>query len=281
VKGQINLTSFDVGLLNQGAMTVLPNERVLLAQPGVSPNWDVACYLPKGGTLAADFGTAGVIETPFLRSVGDEPRGIHLRALPSGGVLIAGATAQGFALGRWDHNGVLDATFGTDGLTEIENGLEVGDVVNGLTMDAVNGQILIGGATLTAATGEESDAFAARFLPDPVMIRITDPRAAPVPARDRRSASQKFTVVNRTLEDQDEVKVRLYALPANVNVRDAIRLPGIGNWELVTPLSLASGAALQFTATYFTTPVLRGRTKVSPPIPAFIPLVEALVSTPR
>jgi uncharacterized delta-60 repeat protein len=104
-----------------GAIAVQPDGRIVVA--GGSPPGDhgllLARYL-RDGSLDPSFGHGGYVETPF-RSWAFA----HAIALQSDGkIVVAGASYQGddhvlseFTLARYNSDGSLDTSFGTDGIT--------------------------------------------------------------------------------------------------------------------------------------------------------------------
>lgn len=108
-----------------GAIAVQPDGKIIVA--GGSPPGDhgllLARYL-RDGSLDPTFGHGGYVETPFAYWAF-----VHAIALePDGKIVVAGASYQGdyqgddqilseFTLARYNSDGSLDTSFGTDGFT--------------------------------------------------------------------------------------------------------------------------------------------------------------------
>jgi uncharacterized delta-60 repeat protein len=80
----------------------------------------------SNGTLDTTFGVAGKVHTDFGDQNVDRARSAVLR--PDGRIVAAGLAisqnggVQNFAVARYTSNGVLDTSFGTDGITQIDFG---------------------------------------------------------------------------------------------------------------------------------------------------------------
>ncbi len=80
----------------------------------------------SNGTLDTTFGMAGKVHTDFGDQNFDRARSAALQ--PDGRIVAAGFAisqnggVQNFAVARYDSNGVLDTSFGTDGMTQIDFG---------------------------------------------------------------------------------------------------------------------------------------------------------------
>jgi uncharacterized delta-60 repeat protein len=96
------------------AIAVQPDGKIVVAA-GSSAGFVLARYLPDG-SLDPSFGTGGQVET----DVGAGPFGA-LALQPDGKIVVAGGSTYGstnqFTLARFDSNGSLDTSFGTDGST--------------------------------------------------------------------------------------------------------------------------------------------------------------------
>ena len=126
--------------------------------------------ITRAGVLDKTFGTGGKVRTNFVKGRSAGARAVLL--VPGGKLLVAGYSYNDayyhttFALARYNANGALDTTFGTNGvaLTPIEqgtggNGPE--DRATAMALDA-NKNIVVAGYT-----GFIMDRFAAaRFTPD-------------------------------------------------------------------------------------------------------------------
>ncbi len=116
----------------------------------------------QNGTLDTTFGTQGKVMTNF----GDGwDRAEALTVLENGQILVVGSSSNGtdddFALARYDADGTLDTTFGTQGKTTTHFGYSH-DWASSLTVLA-NGKILVGGSS---SNGTDMDFALARYDAD-------------------------------------------------------------------------------------------------------------------
>ena len=110
-----------------GAIAVQPDGKIIVA--GGSPPGDhgllLARYL-RDGSLDPSFGDGGYVETPYK---GTWAFGHAIALEPHGRIVVAGASYQGdyqgddqvlseFTLARYNSDGSLDTSFGTDGITD-------------------------------------------------------------------------------------------------------------------------------------------------------------------
>ncbi|MBA3544794.1 MAG: hypothetical protein H0T83_10210 [Chthoniobacterales bacterium] len=126
--GQIT-TDFDG--FNDDAFSVLiqPDGKIVAVGSAKNPanfyDFAAARYLANG-TIDTTFGTAGKVRTDFGDRNFDQARSA---ALQSDGKIVAAGFAisqngltQNFALARYGPNGILDTTFSSDGITQIDFG---------------------------------------------------------------------------------------------------------------------------------------------------------------
>ncbi len=111
------------------------------------------------GTLDTSFGTNGIVTT----EIGSSDSNIYSVAIQSNGQIVAGGDANPggnfeFALARYNTNGSLDTSFGTNGIVTTKIGSS-DSIIHSIAIQA-NGQIVAGGG----ATIGSNDEFAlARF----------------------------------------------------------------------------------------------------------------------
>jgi uncharacterized delta-60 repeat protein len=164
------------------AMTLLSDGKIVVAGAigssiGVPPavndtGFGIARY-SSNGVVDATFGTGGVTIVDFGAAA--PLAGPYAVAIQSTGDIVAGgAAAQGqeqasfnsaFGLTRVTSAGVLDTTFGSDGIvmTTIESGSEVFSQVFGLAIQS-DGKIVAAGSTSVDLGFTESNANVARYL---------------------------------------------------------------------------------------------------------------------
>jgi uncharacterized delta-60 repeat protein len=92
----------------------------------------------SAGTLDSSFGTSGTVTTDFdsYSSL------IGLAIQPDGKVVIAGTSGSDFALARYNPDGTLDTSFGTDG--EVTTDFTTSDGANSLVLQP-DGKIVVAG----------------------------------------------------------------------------------------------------------------------------------------
>lgn len=111
----------------------------------------------RDGGLDPSFGTGGKVSTAFNNGgASDEAQAVAVQ--PDGKILVAGTSDQGatgydFALARYNADGTLDATFGTNGrvTTSFGNGA---DKAYALLLQP-DGKIVVGGDTSQGANGKD------------------------------------------------------------------------------------------------------------------------------
>ena len=129
-------------------MTLQPDGKILIAGTTITNNHrNIALirYNPNG-TLDTTFGTEGTTTT----NLGDWDTAHATTLQPDGKILIAGTTItnnhRNIALIRYNPNGTLDTTFGTEGTTTTNLG--DWDTAHATTLQP-DGKILIAGTTIT------------------------------------------------------------------------------------------------------------------------------------
>ncbi len=119
---------------------------------GGGPAFALARY-NTNGTLDTSFGTNGVVA---MQISGSNYSQINSIAIQSNGQIIAGGFAiiggnEFFVLARYNTNGTLDTSFGTNGIVTMQPGGATGGVINSIAIQS-NGQIVAGGqATISGA----------------------------------------------------------------------------------------------------------------------------------
>ncbi len=136
------------------SITIQSNGQIVAAGQAVI-NTIYECALVRyntNGTLDASFGTNGVVTT---QPSGSSISGLNSITIQSNGQIVAGGFAvingnQFFAVARYNTNGTLDTSFGTDGIVATEN--PDGGVINSVAIQS-DGKIVAGGTT-TIGEGE-------------------------------------------------------------------------------------------------------------------------------
>jgi uncharacterized delta-60 repeat protein len=159
-------TSLSSGADNASAVAVQPDGKILVVGSGGAPH---ACCANFGlvrynvdGSLDTSFGSGGIVTTNANGADG-EGRAVALQ--PDGKIIVGGSGFSGntrdFALARFDANGSIDTSFGTNGVvtTDILGGA---DTVTGLALQP-DGKIVAAG---TAETGSTSDFALVRYNAD-------------------------------------------------------------------------------------------------------------------
>lgn len=144
-----------------GALTVQPDGGIVLTgsvQVSIHSELLVA-RLRADGTLDPSFGTGGVARNA-LASSGNFGRGVTV--LPSGKIVVAFAaygTDFSFGIARYEANGSLDTTFGTNGFTITDIGPGTDEVL-AMAVQPDGKYVLVGS---TQATGGRTDFAVARY----------------------------------------------------------------------------------------------------------------------
>jgi uncharacterized delta-60 repeat protein len=162
--GGVVLTSISVSATAQtllvtpsGQIVVAGSEQIIAGD--AASDFAVARY-SADGTLDAGFGNGGLVTTHF----GDFSAGINVLALDAAGnILAAGHTSVSsgffnFALARYQPNGTLDASFGTNGTVTTPFGQF--DDLSALALQA-DGKIVAAGSF---STGSKVELALARYL---------------------------------------------------------------------------------------------------------------------
>ena len=148
-------TSFTDGVAGVGAFEQSTGDIVALAQVDFVNNVGTGIGLVRytsTGELDTTFGTNGITVTTFA-GIAFDPFGFAVQT--SGGFLIAGVvtTKSGrneFGLARYTSSGILDTTFGTNGLVTTKVGTR-SDAPSAVLLQP-NGQIVMGGFEVAGGT---------------------------------------------------------------------------------------------------------------------------------
>lgn len=149
-------TSFENGSAGVGALEQANGDIVAVAQvdfvDGVGTGIGLVRYT-SAGELDTTFGTNGITLTTFP-SIAFDPFGFAVQ--PNGDFLIGGVATNksglhGFGLTRYTPNGILDTTFGTNGLVATKVGTR-SDAPSALLLQP-NGQVVMGGFEVPATQG--------------------------------------------------------------------------------------------------------------------------------
>ncbi len=122
--------------------------------PGTG-NYDFAlARFNTDGSLDSSFGTGGLVTTDF--GTGDaQAQSIAIQ--PNGQLVVAGFAFTGssdeFAVARYNTDGTLDSSFGTDGV--VTTGFAGSDAMAYAVALAPGGDIIVGGTTTMSATGTD------------------------------------------------------------------------------------------------------------------------------
>jgi uncharacterized delta-60 repeat protein len=144
------------------------------------------------GALDSSFGNAGVVETD-LQGWYDEGSGVAVQ--PDGKLVVSAYTSPvgtyppvyDFAVLRYNTNGTLDNTFGTNGITITDLGANDQTASVALQPD---GEILVTGSTNTSSTSySASRAVLARYLPNGTLDGTIDSTATGISGQSLAVAS--------------------------------------------------------------------------------------------
>jgi uncharacterized delta-60 repeat protein len=115
------------------------------------------------GTLDDSFGTGGTVTTNIGGEFSQE-EALGVAVQPDGRIVVAGYTNRDdVTVARYQRDGQLDGTFGTDGVV---TGIATG-IANDVTVDPDERIVIAGRAILESPRGDDfEDLFVARLLPD-------------------------------------------------------------------------------------------------------------------
>jgi uncharacterized delta-60 repeat protein len=159
-------TSFANGVAGVGAFEQSSGDIVTIAQVNFVNQVGTGIGLVRytsSGELDTSFGTNGITITTF-DAIGFDPIGFAVQ--PNGDILVGGvatnkAGQHGFGLARYKSNGVLDTTFGTNGLVATKVGSR-SDAPSALLLEP-NGQIVMGGFEVAGGQGTPGMTSLVRF----------------------------------------------------------------------------------------------------------------------
>jgi uncharacterized delta-60 repeat protein len=131
--GTGGLVSTDFGGSNDQALTaaVQPDGKIIAAGSSIAggpPDFALARY-NANGSLDTTFGTNGLVTTNFSGIAADVAFAVAVQ--PDGKIITAGSSSMvltDFALVRYNANGSLDTTFGTDGFVTTNFGVSTNQV---------------------------------------------------------------------------------------------------------------------------------------------------------
>jgi uncharacterized delta-60 repeat protein len=159
-------TDFGFALDRANGVTIQPDGRIIAAgstfQAGPGFDFALARY-NTDGTLDASFGSDGTVTTDFGSS---EDLALGVAIQPNGKIVAAGfsrqaGTFEDIALARYNRDGTLDASFGSDGPVTSDFGSS-NDQAAGVAIQP-NGRIVAAGSSTQAGT---FDFALARYNPD-------------------------------------------------------------------------------------------------------------------
>jgi uncharacterized delta-60 repeat protein len=159
-------TSFADGVASVGAFEQSSGDIVAIAQVNFVNQVGTGIGLVRytsAGELDTSFGMNGITITTF-DAIGFDPIGFAVQ--PNGDILVGGvatnkAGQHGFGLARYTSNGVLDTTFGTNGLVATKVGSR-SDAPSALLLQP-NGQIVMGGFEVAGGQGAAGMTSLVRF----------------------------------------------------------------------------------------------------------------------
>ncbi len=141
----VNVNSFDGGY----AAALQPDGKILVVGE-TSDNTFISDFLVArlngDGTLDSTFGSNGIVTTSFSASSHDVARDIVLQ--PDGKFVVAGDTESAgtldFALARYNSDGTLDSSFGTNGLVTTDFSGSILDFGNSIALQP-DGKMIVAG----------------------------------------------------------------------------------------------------------------------------------------
>ncbi|MCO5187605.1 MAG: hypothetical protein M9941_06485 [Anaerolineae bacterium] len=152
--GKVISTLMDAG----NGIAIRQDGKIVVAgykQVGANTQFAVARF-NSNGSPDTSFGTNGVTLTPV--GSGDAvAHGIYLQLDEQ--IVVAGSSenaSQDMAIIRYSADGVLDSTFGTGGIVQVDFPLGLADVANGVVVQ-LDGKIVAAGATRTDRPREDED----------------------------------------------------------------------------------------------------------------------------
>jgi uncharacterized delta-60 repeat protein len=162
------ITTFG-GADQASSLGIQPDGKIVVAghtDTGTSTDLAVARYNPDG-SLDATFGTGGKVTTNFTGSSDDVASAVAIQF--DGKIIVAGDSQDNFAVARYNPDGSLDATFGTDGKVTTDLGGE--DLVHAMALQA-DGQIVVAGESSGNFALARYQAFA------PLLVRLDPNKTA-------------------------------------------------------------------------------------------------------
>ncbi|MEH1968191.1 putative Ig domain-containing protein [Nostoc sp.] len=108
-----------------------------------SSNFAVVRY-NSNGSLDTDFNTTGKVTTDIGDGTNDNAYSVTLQG--DGKIIVAGVSINNFALVRYDSNGSLDTSFGSNGIVTTDIGSKTTDTAYSVSVQA-DGKILVAGSS--------------------------------------------------------------------------------------------------------------------------------------
>ena len=169
--GQV-VTDFSNSEDAANAIAIQPDGKILAAgfanTPGGGQDFALVRY-NADGSLDSGFGSGGKVTTAFFAGAFDEARAIALQ--PDGKIILAGRAqvsfdsfAYDFALARYNTDGSLDPTFGSDGKVTTDILSASADEANALMLQP-DGKILAAGSARSSSSS---------VIPDFALVRYND-----------------------------------------------------------------------------------------------------------
>ncbi len=204
----------DIGYL----VALQPDGKIILGgytSNGVHNDFALARY-NTNGTLDASFGTGGKVITDFSQWY---DAGYSLALQPDGKIILGGYASinplpNDFALARYNSNGTLDTSFGTNGkvITDFGGGA---DIAYSLAIQPDSNIILAG----YAFNGFNYDFALARYIGNPVspIVPICFPAGTPVQTDQGSIAIEQINPSTNTIRDK-----KIVAITKTVTIEDKI-----------------------------------------------------------
>lgn len=151
------ITTIDGGQSKATAVALQNDGKIVIAASFNSPltaNDFVCLRYNNDGSIDETFGSNGMVLTDLQLGSDDIPTSIAIQ--PDGMIVIGGYSDNGSnkeaAIVRYDSNGAIDSSFGTNGISliDFDNGLN--DEIHSLKIHALTGNIIVGGNAIESSS---------------------------------------------------------------------------------------------------------------------------------